>query len=217
MNRWNLIRLVTVIIVQSSMIIVPIYHSTIIESNYSTIQGINRNSLLRINQENASVDTTPPIISKPVDITILVNTTNQNISWYIADMNPRNYSITHNYQQIESERNKTWSENQSVSYTLDNLMIGIHLFTIIVEDTSNNSAMDDVVVIVREVAFTPTFENPGDDQSNLLDPSTVFFIIILSILIAISVFLRANRSRKTDTIYANLPPENPLDLETWEE
>ncbi len=216
MNRWYFIRLLAIIIVQSSMILVPICHSTNLQSSYLVNQGVDHNTSLKMDQENTSVDITPPIVSNPVDIIILVNTTDHNITWYIADKNPRNYSIQHNYQQIESELNKTWSENQSVIFPLNNLMIGIHLFTIIVEDTWNNSAVDDVIVMVREVAYVPTFDNPTDNP-NLADPFTLFLIIIIGLLIMLSILLRTSKSRKRDAIYSNLPPEDPLDLETYDD
>jgi hypothetical protein len=196
------------------MILIPICHSTTFKSNHLINQRVDRNPLLSIYQENISLDTTPPTISDPVDIIILVNATDHNITWFIADKNPRNYSIYHNYQQIESELNKTWLENQSIVFSLNHLMIGIHVFTITVDDSWNNSATNDVLVTVREAAYVPSFENPNDSPTNLPDPFTVFLIIIISLLIISTIFFRTKR--KKQVFKSNLPPEDPLELETWE-
>ncbi|MHA2276286.1 MAG: hypothetical protein ACXAC2_10985, partial [Candidatus Kariarchaeaceae archaeon] len=196
------------------MLFIPINSSIDNELIYGIDYRVGHNSLSKISQENSSLDITPPTVSDPVDIIILVNTTEHNITWYIADKNPRNYSIQHNYQTLEAERNRTWTENQSISFPLHDLMIGIHLFAIVVEDSWNNSAMDEVLVTVREAAYVPSFENPNDNSTNLAEIYTLFFILGVILLIIIAVIFRSTKYRKKRILYHSLPPEDPLELES---
>ena len=217
MSRWSFILLIVVVLLQSSFLDYPIIHLSTNIPSYEINQRVSINMPLKITQENASLDTTAPIITRPADVSYLVNTTDHNITWYIADKNPRNYSIQHNYQYIESEWDKTWSENQSISISVDNLSIGIHLYTIIVEDSWNNTNSDDVLVTVKEIAYEPTFENANDNPTNLANMASFFFIIGISLSIILVIFFRGIRHRRRQDFLPNLPPEDPLELESWDE
>lgn len=174
-----------------------------------------KNPLFTLKQ-NSSLDLIPPIITEPSDISYLVNTTGHNITWYIADENPRNYSIQHNYQYIETEWNKTWIENQSVTVSIDGLPIGIHLYTIIAEDSWNNKFSDDVIVSVKETANIPSFPISTTSSFDIYDYLNLFFLFGIS-LILLLIVLGIIRNGKKEEKPIKLPPEDPLELETLEE
>lgn len=166
-------------------------------------------------QQNATLDLIPPIIIGPPDISYLVNTTGHNITWEIADKNPRNYSIQHNYLYIETEKNKSWTQNQSVSISIDHLPIGIHLYIIIVEDLWNNKIADDVKVNVKETAYVPTFNYSTTSLINLGDFLNPFFLLGIGLLSLLAIVGRIKIRRKED-LDIDLPPEDPLELESSE-
>ncbi len=213
---------IKLIIIQGVIISCTINHFAITFQNSaeflhnSIIETFNK----KLVQENTSIDSIAPEIIGSSDMSYLVNTTGHNITWYISDKNPLNYSILHNYLYIETERNKTWSENQTVIFSVDNLLVGIHLFTIIVEDLSHNTFSDDVVVMVGEKANFPTFTTtntePADSNQNIQE---LFILgLILAVIILVSMVIVENRrNKKRIDLPFKLPPEDALELEFLDE
>ena len=207
--------LIVLIIIQSAILFSSVNPSMIIYNNKVKVIQITHIASVsfEISQENMNSDIIAPIITRPADISYLVNTTGHNISWYIADKNPSNYSILHNYRYIDTERNKTWSENQTISLSIDNLPIGIHLFSIIVEDLGHNTVSDDVVVMVLEKANFPAFTVTNTNADGLVElvEEYIIFGLGLSVLVLASVVLIGrSRYRKRFDLRLRLPPEDPL-------
>ncbi|MFW9777794.1 MAG: hypothetical protein ACFFE8_02990 [Candidatus Heimdallarchaeota archaeon] len=205
-------RLIIVVIIQTAIFANPI-NLMLSDQNYIVYRTIKARSPLQLFQDNSSIDLTPPLITKPADFSYLVNTTGHNITWYIADKNPGNYSIQHNYQYIDTEMNKTWLENGTVSVSIDNLPIGTHLYTIIVEDSWGNRASDDVLVNVHQIANTPTFSLPENNPSSLSEMLLIVGLSILALLLVLIIGIGYRRRDIGQDLYANLPPEDALELE----
>ncbi|WP_455463918.1 hypothetical protein [Candidatus Hodarchaeum mangrovi] len=216
MNIRSIIRIFHLLILLFSIIFSPI-HSPITNTTFNWIIHPREFKIpIFAIKQNSSLDLIPPIITGPSDISYLVNTTGHNITWYIADKNPKNYSIQHNYQYIETEWNKTWTENQSVTVSIDGLPIGIHLYTIIAEDTWNNRLSDDVIVSVKETANVPSFPISTLSPFDLADYVNLFFLFGISMILLLIV-LSIIRNRKKEEIPIKLPPEDPLELEVIKE
>ncbi|MFW9855185.1 MAG: hypothetical protein ACFFFG_08985 [Candidatus Thorarchaeota archaeon] len=208
----SVFRFIIVVMIQTTIFTNPI-HLMLNDQNYVIHRTIRFKPPLRLFQDNSSIDLIPPLITKPGDFSYLVNTTGHIVTWYIADKNPGNYSIQHNYQYIDTERNKTWLENRTISISIDNLPIGVHLYTIIVEDSWGNTASDDVLVTVHEVANTPTFSLPNNNPGDLSDMLLVVGLSALVVALVLISGIRYRRRQRTQDLYANLPPEDALELE----
>ena len=175
---------------------------------------------LKISIEKSISDSSVPIITRPIDINYLVNTTGNTIEWYIADTNPGNYSVQHNFQFIDSHRNITWTENQSIVISIDNLQIGVHLYSILVEDSWGNEITDDVLVTVRGIVNEPNFNYTVPNPYNLSEFTEVLFIIGISLFVIILItiaIISSNRYRKWRVLFTDLPPKDPLELESFED
>ncbi|MHA2462780.1 MAG: DUF4350 domain-containing protein, partial [Candidatus Thorarchaeota archaeon] len=72
------------------------------------------------------VDTTDPLLSSPADITMVVNTSGNAITWVASDPNPSHYVILMNSTEYDSG---VW-DGSSVVLDLDDLDVGIYFFTI---------------------------------------------------------------------------------------
>lgn len=214
--------LIICIIIQGAILVIHINQRMIICNADGKIEHIsdNRAKLLGIAQDNVTSDFIAPFITSPADVSYLVNTTGHTIAWYIADKNPGNYSILHNYRYIDTERNHTWLANQTVIYSIDNLSIGIHLFSILVEDLNQNTFSDEVFVTVLEKAVFPTFtetSTTSDDHPGLFEEYFTYGLG-LAVLILVSVIIVGGRKyRKRLNLPLKLPPEDPLELELLDE
>ena len=173
-------------------------------------------SSLRISKSYSISDTTPPLITSPADVTYVVGSTENIISWYIADSNPKNYSILMNYQSIPLELSNEWTQNMTVDMNVDGLPIGIHLYTIIVEDTWGNQNEDSVVVTVLESTNVVTFTLSTTtliDLPKLIDSLSSLGINIAIIIIIMWILINVNRYLKRRSLSSKLPPIDPLKLE----
>jgi hypothetical protein len=126
------------------------------------------------------VDTTAPLLSSPADITMVVNTTGNAITWVTSDPNPSHYVILMNSTEYDSG---VW-DGSSVVLDLDDLEVGIYFFTIRVNDTVGHIAEDTVLVTVTEGGLF----GPIDMQTLLL-----IVIGVLALIIIILVFRRKKK------------------------
>jgi hypothetical protein len=98
------------------------------------------------------VDTTAPTISSPADVEFQQGTTGHSIVWSCSDFYPDSYRI-----YINGVVNKTadW-DSADISVVLDNLVQGTYNLTVVVYDTSGNSASDTVMVSVTPAGLSST-------------------------------------------------------------
>ena len=104
------------------------------------------------------VDILDPEIDNLLDVTISEGFHSELI-WHPGDTNPFDYSILINGSVIKSG---LWnSSSESISISLEGLELGIYNYTIIIYDTSGNSASDEVLVTVVDGTY-PIIDGPDD-------------------------------------------------------
>lgn len=97
-------------------------------------------------------DTIPPIINNPADIQYEYETTGHFITWSPYDSNPKRYVI---YQNGTEVRSGTWnSTSETIIISVDGLEVGVYNYSLVVYDTTENSASDAVIVKVIDTATT---------------------------------------------------------------
>ncbi|MBN2228500.1 MAG: hypothetical protein JW779_02830 [Candidatus Thorarchaeota archaeon] len=102
-----------------------------------------------------------PVIESPDPVEFFFSETGYTLSWTVIDDYPSKYNITDN--------NETYASGSIdpiepiISISLNGLAIGIHNFTIYVNDTSNNIAMSSVLVTVKADTTPPVITySPGN-------------------------------------------------------
>ena len=100
-------------------------------------------------------DFTPPILSSPPDITVVVGTPGAIILWEVFDHFPGHYTITDNGAVVTFHA--PWS-GSTISFSLTGLGVGTHIITISVVDLRNNTATDTVVVVITPSSVPTTVE-----------------------------------------------------------
>ncbi len=142
-----------------------------------------------------AVDTTNPYVNSPVDIWYLEGIAGNIIHWNATDLHPYSYTIYHDGVQI---RTGGWGVDV-VSIPVDDLLPGVHNFTIIIFDTSGNFVSDEVLVTVEStgVTTTPTtttstnqtdLQNKIDDLTSQVGALTIVLAIV-GIVSAMSIVL----------------------------
>ncbi len=102
-------------------------------------------------------DTLLPILDSPNDITYEQGADSHNISWTSVDIHPGTYIIYENNVEIESG---SWFSDVAITVNVDGLTPGTYDYTIVVFDTSNNSATDTVIVTVEDTT-APVLTTPA--------------------------------------------------------
>ncbi|MHA2090252.1 MAG: hypothetical protein ACW98K_05285, partial [Candidatus Kariarchaeaceae archaeon] len=95
-------------------------------------------------------------VALPQDFSFNETTTGNVISWNASDPFPDKYTIYHNNVSIETG---SWSTSENISLNVDELLKGIHNFTIVVSDTPGNKINNTVFVTVTDFA-EPFWHNP---------------------------------------------------------
>ncbi|MCY3414927.1 MAG: BspA family leucine-rich repeat surface protein [Candidatus Heimdallarchaeota archaeon] len=104
------------------------------------------------------VDTITPEVSSPENVYYEQTTTGNTISWTVSDLNPHKYKIIKNGTIYNSTN--SWTSGV-VSTSIDELTVGVYNFTIYLNDTSGNYAVDTVLVFVYDNT-APYLSNPDD-------------------------------------------------------
>ena len=94
-------------------------------------------------------DTTPPVISSPPDITMIVGSTGMNITWDVSDDHKDDYEVWRNGVIVKSGE---WNSSE-IRISLDGLTIGQYNFTCSVKDLGDNIKTDTVIVRVVSTLF----------------------------------------------------------------
>ncbi len=98
-------------------------------------------------------DTTNPVLDTPADVNYNFGETGNWINWTGTDFLPMNYSVIRNGSYIN---NGTWLSSISINISVDGLAVETYNYTILINDTSNNQALDLVLVIVSEAPVATT-------------------------------------------------------------
>jgi parallel beta-helix repeat protein len=102
---------------------------------------------------------TAPTIDSPSDIEYSEGSTGHNITWTPSDSYPDYYIIYRNDSIIDDDE---WDGSEIV-VSIDGLSYGVYNYTIFVNDTSGNSAVDTVIVTVLDLT-SPTIDHPDDKE-----------------------------------------------------
>ncbi|MHA2056608.1 MAG: hypothetical protein ACXACG_06660 [Candidatus Thorarchaeota archaeon] len=104
-------------------------------------------------------DASPPTIDTPIDRQIDEGQAGEQITWTPDDLNPSSYEI---YIDEVLFRSGAWNvSSETISISLDGLILGIHNFTVVVFDIGLNSAPDTVLITVVD-GTAPTIDSPSD-------------------------------------------------------
>ena len=98
------------------------------------------------------VDTTPPQLDSPIDFEYEFGITGNFIIWGAFDFNPYIYVL---YINGGLSRSGSWDEGVIV-IDIDGLLVGRYNYTLLINDTSGNIAIDTVIVTVTEVETSTT-------------------------------------------------------------
>ncbi len=102
-------------------------------------------------------ENTPPLLDGPSDIEYDELSTGNTIIWSPSDAHPFQYTV---YKNDSVYISNGWDGSQ-IPVDIDGLGIGVHNFTILVEDAVDNAAIDTVIVTVVD-GTTPILDNPSD-------------------------------------------------------
>jgi hypothetical protein len=100
-------------------------------------------------------DATPPSINQPLDLNYIEGTFGNVIEWSPSDSHPSSYEIIRNGTVI---RSGSW-KGGDIWIPVDGLPAGTHNYTLLVYDSSGNTAFDSVFVVVRDLT-SPLVNHP---------------------------------------------------------
>jgi hypothetical protein len=133
------------------------------------------------------IDTTVPNLSAPVDISYEEEAVGNVINWIAIDTHPDTYHIYQDGMEVKTE---SWVSDNPITISVDGLTVGSYNYTLIVKDSSMNSAIDTVMVTVYNVS-TPllihhddiTYER-GSTGNNIswavISPTPITYILYIN-------------------------------------
>jgi len=138
-------------------------------------------------------DTNPWLDSPYGDIEYIEGTSNNYIHWDASDLNPANYTVYRNSTMLTFS---PWNGG-SISYNVDGLSVGVYNYTIMVMDTSGQTAYDTVFVTVLATppeTTTPTTPvttttTTSDGGGGTLDPLVPLAISLASMAVIVVVLI----------------------------
>ncbi|MHA2003950.1 MAG: hypothetical protein ACW960_07575 [Candidatus Thorarchaeota archaeon] len=145
-----------------------------------------------------------PIIEGPEDVEFIFSETGFSLTWNITDEFMDKYVLTRDGTEIAS--GTLDPINPFVTYGLDNLAIGVYMFSLYVNDTSGNNVTDDVTVTVNRDDIAPliTYEPPDLSYSqgarNIIRNWTATDDFRSTYTIAIDEIVYVSESWESDTI-----------------
>ncbi|MGQ4874798.1 MAG: DUF3344 domain-containing protein [Promethearchaeia archaeon] len=101
------------------------------------------------------VDTTIPYISANVQKKEIESGSSVNVSWFVSDLLPLNYTII---IDGKSEKSKSWKSNENISIEFYGFDLGLHFLKCIINDTSGNENSNTVTIYVKDTT-PPTLKN----------------------------------------------------------
>ncbi len=96
-----------------------------------------------------------PVTNHPSDLTINEGEIGIPIRWVLNDSHPRKYWVYRNGEVIQQG---DWKQDEEIVVELNNLLPGTYNYTIVVQDTHENSASDTVIVDILDVPNAPIVE-----------------------------------------------------------
>ncbi|RMG28551.1 MAG: hypothetical protein D6732_18575 [Methanobacteriota archaeon] len=107
---------------------------------------------LTIQSDLLIIDTTPPtFVNEPNPYRYFLGDTGNTLTWVIDEKFPGIFVVKKNGTDY---LDGTW--NNTLTIDIDGLPLGVHLFELTVFDTSGNSAVSSVMIVVKDPAITET-------------------------------------------------------------
>ncbi|TFG29619.1 hypothetical protein EU528_09435 [Candidatus Thorarchaeota archaeon] len=137
-------------------------------------------------------DNASPSLTPLDDISFEFGTTDNYLVWSCSDLFPESYSIIRNGTVIDAN---LWN-GSNLAVNLDGLSVGVYNFTIVLYDSSGNSASDSVIVTVTEPETTPTSPTTSTSTTGTSEPIDPMLLIIagaigvLVLLIVVIVLIK---------------------------
>ncbi|HMF30098.1 MAG TPA: C39 family peptidase, partial [Candidatus Lokiarchaeia archaeon] len=128
-----------------------------------TLPGYNYTDLINGTGTSNSVvasNIAPVFTNSPPDISFVVGTTGHTISWIVHDLSVANPTYAVYCGGVEME-NQSWTSDQGISFSADDLSVGNYLITLNVSDGFGGLVQDDVLVHVSPNTI-PTIIGPAD-------------------------------------------------------
>ncbi len=143
--------------------------------------------------ENPIIDSIPPKISAPSQVTAYEETNGYMVSWVADDDFPNNFTI---YQNDTEVFTGNWTNRYPITYSLDELSVGTYNFTLIVNDKRGYSSSSEVVVeVLAGEAPVTTTTTTSTTTTTTSDASTPGFELITLAVIIGTYFLSRKRRR----------------------
>jgi hypothetical protein len=135
------------------------------------------------------VDDDSPSLTPLNDVSFEFGTTGNHLTWSCSDLFPDSYSISRNGTIIDSG---LWN-GSNLAVNLDGLSPGTYNFTIVLYDSSGNSASDSVIVTVTQPETTPTSPTTPTGTPEPIDPMLLIVAGVagvLALLFVVTVFIK---------------------------
>ncbi len=109
-------------------------------------------------------ETTAPVVEGPGPVEFYYTETGYMLQWNVSDDHLNMFTLTRNGTVVRS--GTVDPDNPSIMTSLDGLPIGLHIYRLTVNDTSGNTAYDEVRVTVKRDDVAPVF---------VYEPGTVYY------------------------------------------
>jgi len=134
-------------------------------------------------------DRTPPSLTPLSDVSFEYGTTGHYLAWSCSDQFPESYSITRNGTVIDSS---LWN-GSNLAINLDGLSVGVYNFTIVLYDSSGNSASDSVIVTVTQPETIPTSPTTNSNTTNggstPIDQTLLIIVGVAGVLVVLIIVI----------------------------
>ncbi|MHA2030109.1 MAG: LamG-like jellyroll fold domain-containing protein, partial [Candidatus Kariarchaeaceae archaeon] len=110
------------------------------------------------------VDVTDPVyVTTPIDMQYSEGSTSNTLTWNSTDLHADSYTIYQNGSQVDTG---TWTNASEITINVDGLSEGVYNYTIVATDTTDNQAVDTVIVTVLDGTDPVFVTTPNDMQYN---------------------------------------------------
>ncbi|MHA1493795.1 MAG: SBBP repeat-containing protein, partial [Candidatus Thorarchaeota archaeon] len=141
------------------------------------------------------IDTDNPLISHPIDISYVEDTTGHSIAWEVSDDNPEAYIVYRDGTQVDDGQ---W-DGFDIAINIDGLNSGVYNYTLVVIDGSHNQASDTVTVTVTPTITGSTDTTTPTDTTGIgLPPDPTMMLVLVAsiagvVLIAVLILVLKKR------------------------
>ena len=127
-------------------------------------------------------DTTIPVLNSPSDISYQSGDIGDSysIEWVATDLFSNNYTA---YKNTTINATGSWSSGINISIGVNGLAVGTFNFTIIVNDTTGNNAIDTVFVFVSPAVNDPSVFISWYETDETVTPSEdiIFYVVVYDV------------------------------------